>query len=71
LNLSAQDALVLVEEEVSGIRDYIKATIHRPKHLQQLKEDLTETGGKDFVKPILDVKTRWNSTADMIIRSLR
>jgi len=71
LNLSAQDALVLVEEEVSGIRDYIKATIHRPKHLQQLKEDLTDTGGKDFVKPILDVKTRWNSTADMIIRSLR
>ena len=71
LNLCAQDALELVKDELGGIRDYIKAIIHRPKRLQQLKEDFTETGGKDFVKPILDVKTRWNSTADMIIRSLR
>jgi hypothetical protein len=71
LNLSAQDALGLVEEELSGIRDYIKAIIHRPKRLQQLKDDFTENGGKDFVKPMLHVKTRWNSTAEMIIRSLR
>jgi hypothetical protein len=71
LNLAAQDALGLVEDELTGIRTYIKAIIHRPKRLQQLKDDFEETGGKDFVKPILDVKTRWNSTADMIIRSIR
>jgi hypothetical protein len=71
LNLSAQDALGLMEEELSAIRDYIKAIIHRPKRLQQLEDDFALNGGKDFVKPMLDVKTRWNSTADMIIRSLR
>ena len=71
LNLCAQDALELVKDELSGIRDYIKAIIHRPKRLQQLKDDFEETGGKDFVKPILDVRTRWNSTVDMIIRAFR
>jgi uncharacterized C2H2 Zn-finger protein len=71
LNLCAQDALALVKDELSGIRDYIKAIIHRPKRLQQLKDDFEESGGKDFVKPMLDVKTRWNSTADMIIRAFR
>jgi hypothetical protein len=71
LNLSAQDALGLVEIELSGIRDYIKAIIHRPKRLDQLEEDFLEAGGKNFVKPILDVKTRWNSTADMVHRALR
>jgi hypothetical protein len=49
----------------------IKAIIHRPKRLQQLKDDFEEAGGKDFVKPMLDVRTRWNSTADMIIRAFR
>ena len=71
LNLCAQDALELVKDELSGIRDYIKAIILRPKRLQQLKDDFEETGGKDFVKPILDVRTRWNSTVDMIIRAFR
>ena len=71
LNLCAQATLELVKDELSGIRDYIKAIIHRPKRLQQLEEDFASNGGKDFVKPMLDVKTRWNSTADMIIRSLR
>ncbi len=39
LNLSAQDALGCVESEISCIRDYIKAIIHRPKRLQQLEDD--------------------------------
>jgi Glu-tRNA(Gln) amidotransferase subunit E-like FAD-binding protein len=61
----------LVKDELSGIRDYIKAIIHRPKRLQQLKDDFEETGGKNFVKPMLDVRTHWNSTVDMIIRAFR
>jgi hypothetical protein len=69
LNLCAQAALELVKDELSGIRDYIKAIIHRPKRLQQLKDDFEEAGGKDFVKPMLDVRTRWNSTVDTIIRA--
>lgn len=48
-------------EELSGIRSYIKKIIHGPKRLQQLQDDFEDSGGKDFVKPMLDVKTRWNS----------
>jgi hypothetical protein len=71
LNLCAQQALEAASVEISGIRDYIKAIIHRPMRLYELQRDYEEAGGSNFAKPILDVKTRWNSTADMIIRAIR
>lgn len=71
LNLSAKDALAVVEEELSGIRNYLKVIMGSPKRLQQLKEDFTEQGGRNYVKPILDVPTRWNSTVNMIERAMR
>jgi hypothetical protein len=71
LNLSAKDALAVVEEELSGIRNYLKVIVGSPTRLQQLKEDFTEQGGRNYVKPILDVLTRWNSTVTMIERAMR
>ena len=71
LNLCAKDALALVEEELSGIREYLKVIVGSPKRLQQLKEDFTDQGGINFVKPLLDVPTRWNFTVTMIERAVR
>ena len=71
LNLSAKDALAVVDEELSGIRNYLKVIVGSPKRLQQLKEDFAEQRGTEFVKPILDVPTRWNSTVNMIERAMR
>jgi hypothetical protein len=71
LNLCAKDALAVVKEELSGIREYLKVLVGSPKRLQQLKEDFTDQGGINFVKPLLDVPTRWNSTVTMIERAVR
>jgi hAT family C-terminal dimerisation region/Domain of unknown function (DUF4413) len=71
LNLAAKDALALVDKELSGVRNYLKVIVSSPKRLQQLNEDFTEQGGSNYVKPILDVPTRWNSTVHMIKRALR
>jgi hypothetical protein len=71
LNLAAKDALAVVEEELSGIRNYLKKIVGSPKLIQQLADDFIEKGGEKFVKPILDVRTRWNSTVNMIERAIR
>jgi hypothetical protein len=71
LNLSSKDALAEVEEELSGIRRYLKLIVSSPKLLHGLKEDFADQGGKDYVKPILDVPTRWKSTVTMIERARR
>lgn len=71
LNLCAKDALAVVEKELSGIREYLKVIVGSPKRFEQLKEDFTEQGGSNFVKPLLDVPTRWNSTVTMIERAVR
>lgn len=71
LNLTAQAALKEADEEISEIRDYIKAIVHSPKRLQLLEDNFHESNMTQFVKPILDVKTRWNSTVDMISRAFR
>jgi hypothetical protein len=71
LNLSAKDALAEVEEEICEIRRYLKLIVGSPKRLQQLEEDFTDQGGREYVKPVLDVPTRWNSTVNMIERAER
>ena len=71
LTLSSQNALNLVNGEISGIRKYVKAIIHSPKKLPQLHDNFEELGVRHFGKPILDVATRWNSTVDMIARAIR
>lgn len=71
LNLSSQYALTLVKGEISGIKKYLKAIIHSPKKLLQLHDNFEALGVSNFVKPILDVATRWNSTVDMIARAIR
>jgi hypothetical protein len=50
--------LALVDEELSGIRNYLKVILGSPKRLAQLKDDFTEQCESNFVKPILDVPTR-------------
>lgn len=72
LNITSQDALKLVQTQILTIRNYIKRIIHSPKNLARLKDYFDELGKTtDFVKPILDVVTRWNSTVDMIQRAIR
>jgi hypothetical protein len=46
----------MVETELSCVRNYLKAIVHKHKRLIQLEEDFKEAGGQNFIKPVLDVK---------------
>ena len=70
LNLSAQMALGEIKTSVDNLRILIKAVRVSPKRSQKFKEICAEMGIK-HAKPVLDVVTRWNSTADMLTRSIQ
>lgn len=70
LNLSAQDALKEIKTSIDDLRLLIKAIRVSPKRSQKFKEICQELNIKHLV-PILDVVTRWNSTADMLSRALQ
>ena len=69
-NLAAQDALKSIEPVIQQLRMGIKCVRMSTKYLESL-EQLCAVNQIPFVKPILDVKTRWNSTFDMLVRALR
>jgi hypothetical protein len=66
LNLGAQAALNILAEELGTLRTIIKKTRSSPLSEEKFKTFQVDT----TLKPILDVATRWNSTADMLERAL-
>jgi hypothetical protein len=71
LNLAAQVCLVEFEDKIQPLRTAIKAIRYSPLKLERLALFCSqEEPPIKSVKPILDVKTRWNSTFDMLERAL-
>ena len=67
LNLGAQSALNILKDALASLRLVIKEIRSSPQYFAKFKELQNGTN----LKPILDVPTRWNSTADMLERALK
>lgn len=70
LNLAAQDSLKEITTSINGLRDGVKLLRVSPGRMETFRT-ICLSEGVAFVKPILDVATRWNSTDDMLETSLR
>ena len=68
-NLIAQDGLSLLKEQLADLRTFIKC-IRTPKSNDQFEQRIAEDRNavrlEKMARPSLDVRTRWNSTHDMI-----
>jgi hypothetical protein len=67
LNLGVQAALNVLRDDFASLRLVIKKVRSSPQYFMKFKELQIGTD----LKPILDVPTRWNSTADMLERALK
>ena len=68
LNLVVAAGLKIVKEHIKKLRKLIKIIRKSTKMLEEL-ENLAKLDKKEFLRPIIDVKTRWNSTFKMINRA--
>ena len=66
LNLGAHAALNVLAKDLEMLRNLIKKIRSSPLSEEKFKTFQVDT----TLKPILDVPTRWNSTADMLERAL-
>jgi hypothetical protein len=68
-NLIAQDGIRLIEASLVDLRTFIKC-IRTPKSFEDFEAHIQQDRNADLLKnkarPSLDVRTRWNSTYDMI-----
>lgn len=69
VNLAAQDCIYEFNDKLQDLRSLVTAIRYSPLKLERLKGKCSSLC-IPFLKPILDVKTRWNSTYDMITRAL-
>lgn len=70
LNLAAKDFLKPIDNVVQQVRLFCKFIRASPQRLESL-ETFCKAFGVPFVKPELDVATRWNSTFLMLKSALR
>ena len=70
VNLAAQDCIYEFEDKLKNLRDLVSEIRNSPLKLERLKGKCSSLS-IPFLKPKLDVKTRWNSTYDMINRALQ
>jgi hypothetical protein len=69
VNLAAQDLIFEFNDKLASLREIITSIRYSNLKIDRLKEKCNFLS-KKFSKPMLDVKTRWNSTYDMIVRAL-
>ncbi len=69
MNLAAQDLIAEIDYIISQIRINTKFIIKSPQRLERF-ELVCRTNSENYRKPQLDVKTRWNSTYDMLATDL-
>ena len=70
LNLVAQEITSEIRTSIDNLREIIKIIRTSPRILEQFKKICEETDIK-YVKQILDVVTRWNSTFEMLSTALQ
>ncbi|CAG8631490.1 4121_t:CDS:2, partial [Scutellospora calospora] len=68
LNLVVSAGLNLLDNSIKKLRKLIKMIRKSPKIFEDLKNIIT-LDDKPFLAPILDCKTRWNSTYQMVKRA--
>jgi hypothetical protein len=69
VNLAAQDCIYEFSDKLINLRAIVTAIRYSPQKLERLKAKCSSLLVNPL-KPILDVKTRWNSTYHMIARAL-
>ena len=70
LNLAAQEGIRQIATTVDALREGIKLLRTSPRTMNHLKVACSAQKVL-FVRPVLDVSTRWNSTYDMISTALQ
>ena len=68
LNLVVTSGLDVINIQIKKLRKLIKTIKKSSKMIEEL-ENLAKLDNKNFIRPILDCKTRWNSTYSMINRA--
>lgn len=68
LNLIVMAGLNIIKNPIKKLRNLIKLLRKSTKLLEEL-ENLAKADKKTFLRPIMDCKTRWNSTFKMINRA--
>lgn len=69
IHLCVTDGLLTLRPQLKKIRNLMIFLKNSPKQEEKLRLQ-TVTLGLDFLRPLRDVKTRWNSTYEMIRRAL-
>lgn len=69
VNLAAQACVYEFDDKLLNLRKILTSLKYSPLKLDRLQEKCNNLS-KPYYKIILDVKTRWNSTYEMVVRAL-
>jgi hypothetical protein len=69
INLAVKAGMILVGDEIKKLRQFVIKLKNSPLLLDKLSE-ICEIKKTKFLKPLLDIDTRWNSTYLMIARQI-
>lgn len=69
IHLAVTSGLSLAKERVKRLRNLKRFLINSPRQDQKLIKQ-TEALGLKYLRPLIDAKTRWNSTLDMVKSAL-
>src|SRR3954447_17549090 len=69
LNLAVNDGLSTSQSSIKKLRKFIKKVRESALFIDDLKH-IFQSDNKAFLRPQLDIKTRWNSTFEMINRAI-